>query len=330
MERIRSRRCSLGPLAALLALLPFAAPPNWAGADGHLRPSAPVGWGLAPTDAATASDDDEKEPDPGPSEEEVEAMVERIESALDDGFLEEKLEALEAARHVPHDDVAKAVAKAEKDDAKEVRLACVVTLGHLRVDAALDTLHGWCKKTKTRMHEEAFAIEVFKALGRHGNTDSLKHLENGAINEERPLFEARILAMGRIHHADAVAEIVGIMNKLRATSGGRDGREEREENVRFMDVIQLALNSLTGADQGVDRRAWQSWWNDTKRDLELDPQDKPLMTRNLARKWRRYWGPEVGRRDQEKEDEKKDEDEEEKKEGRTRDSSGPRAGGGAR
>lgn len=231
---------------------------------------------------------DDEEEDEGPTKEEVEAAVERLEEALDSDDFEVRVAALVEAREVQHDDVAKEVAKAVKDKAKEVRLAAVTSLGYLRVPYSLTTLHKWSKK-KSMLEDTTFAKEMFKAIGRHQNKKSLKYLEDGAVNAPRDEFEARVLAMGKIPHMDAVEEIVSIMNKLRANEGGRGRRDEREENVKNMDVIQLALNHLTGADEGTDRRAWQKWWNNNKRDIEIDPDAMPLMVRNLENKWRSYW-----------------------------------------
>jgi len=242
---------------------------------------------LAPAVLVDEDEEEDDEPAP-PTKEEVEAAVERLEEGLESDDFEARVAALVEARQVQHDDVAKEVAKAVKDDAKEVRLACVTSLGYLRVPYALKTLHKWSSK-KSMLEDNAFAKELFKAIGRHQDKKSLKYLEDGAVNAPRDVFEARVLAMGKIPHMDAVEEIISIMNKLRANEGGRGRKDEREENVKNMDVIQLALNHLTGADEGTDRRAWQKWWNNNKRDIEIDPEEMPIMTRNLENKWRAYW-----------------------------------------
>ncbi|QDU83664.1 hypothetical protein Pla163_07630 [Planctomycetes bacterium Pla163] len=234
-------------------------------------------------------DDEEEEKDAEPTDEEVEAAVAKLKAALDEGSFDEKVQALEAARSVPHKDVVKIVATAVKDDAKEVRIAAVTALGYLDVDQALDTLHGWSKK-KTMTKDDDFALALFKAIGRHGDKSSLKYLEDNIFSSPKKVLEARIVAMGKIRHEDAVEEVIGIMNKMRSNEGGPGGNgKEQKENVPHMDAVQLALHALTGANEGTSRRDWQTWWNENKRKLEIDPKEMPPMERSLENKWLEFW-----------------------------------------
>lgn len=265
---------------ALAAILPFASGPALAEASA----------------AVTAQDedkDDKEEEEAGPTDEEVDAAVEKLKAVLKEGSFDEKVQALEEARAVPHKDVVKIVVTAVKDDAKEVRLAAVTALGYLEVDRALDTLHGWSKK-KTMTKDDDFALELFKAIGRHGDKGSLKYLEDNIFSSPNKVLEARIIAMGKIRHEDAVGEVIGIMNKMRSNNGGKGGGKggggkEQEENVPHMDAVRLALHALTGANEGTSRRDWQTWWNENKRKLEIDAKEMPPMERSLETKWLEFW-----------------------------------------
>jgi len=264
----------------------------------HSRPQALVlllslllAWiGLAPT--SFGQEEDPK--DEGPTEEEVAAQVEKLERVLAEGAYDEKVEALTAARAFPHDDVVSVVTGALKDKAKEVRLCAVATLGYLDVDSALRELHKLPKK-KANLEDEQFAIEMFRAIGRHGDKKSLKVLEDNILGSPRAVLECRILAIARVRDVESLEMIVSLMNKLRSNEGGKGEPKGGREDVPHMGTIQLALHVLTGANEGTERSAWQRWWNDNKKDVEITD-EYPTLERALEVKWFEFWNETPGGR----------------------------------
>ncbi|MEZ5978960.1 MAG: HEAT repeat domain-containing protein [Planctomycetota bacterium] len=238
--------------------------------------------------AAFASKADEKK-DEGPTEEEVEAAVAKIEKVLDEGSFEDKVKVLVEVRTVQHEDVAKEVAKAIKDDAKEVRTAAVQTLGYLKVDSSLKELTSLTKKKKYT-EDEDMAIEIYKSIGRHGSKKSLKVLEDDILNSTEKVLQTRILAIGHVRDDDSVELLIGLMNKMKGNrGGGKGGPGEGKENIPNMQQFRLALHVLTGADEGLDRRDWQRWWNDNKHDLDVTD-EYPELDKGLETQWKSYWG----------------------------------------
>lgn len=266
---------------ALAALLPFAAGPALAAASA----------------AVTAPDEGESE-EAGPTDEEVEAAVAELEAVLDEGAFDEKVAALEKAQVMQHNDMAKAVAAAVKDDSMEVRIAALDALGHIRVGSALKSLHGFAKK-KSVVETEDQALALFKAIGRHGDTDSISVLKDDLNASPRAVGEARILALGKIRHEKSIDALIGIMNK--------GGKSRKGKAAQHMGEVRLALHVLTGADEGTKRKSWQTWWNDNKHDLEVDPEQLPELDPKLERTWRRFW-------DEEEEEEEPTDDDNEKEE----------------
>jgi len=239
--------------------------------------------GLAP--ALAAQDGEPKEE--GPTEEEVAAQAEKLSKALEEGSYEDKLAALVASRAFPHDDIVKLVADATKDKAQEVRVCAVASLGYLDVDSALSELHKYTKK-KSLLEDEQFALETYRAIGRHGKKKSLKILEDNILGSPKAVLECRILAIARVRDFDSVDIIVSLMNKLRSTDGGKGEPKGGREDVPDMPTIQLALHVLTGADEGTKRADWQRWWNDNKHDIEVT-EEYPPLDRAHETKWREFW-----------------------------------------
>jgi hypothetical protein len=266
-----------------------------------LFPLAAAGPSVASTTTAITVPDDDGEDEAGPTDEEVEAAVAELEAVLEEGAFDEKVAALVKARAMQHEDMAKAVATAVKDDSKEVRIAAIDALGHIRVGAALKSLHGFARK-KALVEEEDQAVAIFKAIGRHGDTDSIKVLEDDLSGSSRTVAEARILALGKIRHEKSVEALIAIMNK--------SGKGKKGNVGQYMDEIRLALHVLTGADEGTNRKNWQSWWNDNKHDIEVDPDGPAELDGKLGRTWRRFWDEEEKATDgAEKEREDGDDDE---------------------
>jgi len=270
-------------------------------------------FALAPATARTAAQveppvrDDEPVPveepveddDAGPTEEEVERAVAELERALEGDAFDEKVAAIEAVRTVHHENVVEAIVEAFDDDALEVRVAAAKALGSMPLENALDALHQRAKKKKT-MEPEELAVATLNAIAMHGDPSSVRILEDDVIGAPPLVARARILGLGRIRHEDALEALVGIMNKLRVGRRG-DGHTNMTE-------VRIALHVLTGIDQGADRRDWQRWWNDNKRDFEV-PAQVPELDRKLGRQWRQYWGEHEGRRGDEDGEEPEDDEE---------------------
>jgi hypothetical protein len=143
-------------------------------------------------------------------------------------------------------------------------------------------------KKKANLEDEQFAIEMFRAIGRHGDKKSLKVLEDNILGSPRAVIECRILAIARIRDVESLEMIVSLMNKLRANEGGKGEPKGGREDVPHMGTIQLALHVLTGANEGTERSAWQRWWNDNKKDVEITA-EYPTLERGLEAKWFEFW-----------------------------------------
>jgi len=262
-------------VSLVLAFVSFAAPLH-----ARQEPPPPIPpIEEPPTPAPEPAPEPAPAPAPAPTEEDIANVVLKLRTTLADGAFDEKVAALEEACVCVHDDVVAVVASAIKDEAKEVRTAAVVALGRMPLESARDALHGFTKR-KPLLADEDLAVEIYKSIGRLASRDSIDLLEDNALGSSDRVAQARILALGRIRHADSVEALMGLMNKLRVAKGAAN---------KQMQELRIALHVLTGVDQGADRRDWQRWWNDNKRGLEVAEQ-VPELDRKLGRLWEAYWG----------------------------------------
>jgi hypothetical protein len=104
-----------------------------------------------------------------------------------------------------------------------------------------------------------------------------------------------------IRHRDSVEGVIGLMRKV--------GRHRAQ---RHMEDVRTALMVLTGVDHGRSQDAWNEWWNDNKRTLEIQAEPHALP-KKAQREWDRYWGLEPA---------------EEERPAKRRDGEGRRRGGG--
>jgi hypothetical protein len=92
------------------------------------------------------------------------------------------------------------------------------------------------------------------------------------------VVQARIWAIANIRHADSVAALVGMMR-----SGGRERVQE------YMGDFRVGLMMLTGQDHGRSQDAWQAWWNENKKRVEVAP-EAPRLPAVEQRAWEYFWG----------------------------------------
>lgn len=212
----------------------------------------------------------------------VEDTVEALEKAFEDGDVEARINALNKALDVPHEDVVELVAVALGDRDPTVVDTALETLRFLEHDAALDALHKTLARDKRFKADQELTPKLLRAIGQHGNPKSIsvltKDLFRGSLEKQREITGARILALGQIRSKQSVEALVSLMNKA------------SHKNVYpHMDELRLSLMVLTGADHGKDREQWQLWWNENKKELVVG-EELPLLPERDKRRWDRYWG----------------------------------------
>ena len=219
-----------------------------------------------------------------PSAEAVAAAVERLEQAFGKGDSAARIEAVRAAQSVPDARVVKWVAKGLNDRDVEVQKATLEGLRFLKHPDALGALHK-CYRTDRKLVKDAERAQLlFRAIGQHGSKDSLELLSDDAFSTtENKILQARILAIANIRDRESVEVLMDLMN--------RAGRQRLQPH---MDTFALALQRLTGADHGKSLEAWQKWWNEVKRELEV-PAAPPKLSKLDQLRWDKFWGNEQTR-----------------------------------
>jgi len=220
----------------------------------------------------------------GPAKEEVQAAVERLKEAFSKGEPADRIEALRLAADVPDERVVEAVAKGLRDRDAEVRKAAIESLRFLEHPAALQALHACYRRDRKLSKDPALGPLLFRAIGQHASPGSIDVLADDAFSTtESAILQARILALANIRTPESVETLIDLMN--------RAGLSRLHDN---METFRLALVRLTGTDQGTSLGGWQRWWNEVKRDLEVDPEPGKL-TRADQLKWDQFWGVEPTR-----------------------------------
>jgi hypothetical protein len=224
----------------------------------------------------TASQDPKPAPPPDP--ERVEAVVAELKSSFARKDTAPKLEAVAAAEQLLHKDVIVALAKGLKEE-HEVQAAVIEALRWMDHPESLSQLHSAYKKNKGLADDAELFPALLKAIGQHGNKDSIKVLaDNPFKTTGRNAIRARILGLGKIRTRDSFDEVIALMQKV-----------GRKKSVPYMDDFRMALMHLTGVDKGKSNEAWMRWWNDNKRSFKL-PSKEPVLPKAQARFWSRYWG----------------------------------------
>lgn len=169
------------------------------------------------------------------------------------------------------------------------RIAAARKLGKSDAPEALTALHEAFQDPKVRANETLFST-VLKAIGRHGNPESVALLKDKPFDgATESTIRTRIYALGNIRSVDAVETLVGMAQK-----GGPSRRTRRgQAEFPLMADFQVALAVLTGENEGTSKGAWAAWWREAKADFEIDPERPPLPS-YLRERWEKFWGESYG------------------------------------
>jgi hypothetical protein len=245
-----------------------------------LDPQVPAGVIANQGPAALLATEDKDEDEPKIDPKKLEATVELLNNAFKKGSdVVDKLEAITAAVAVPHEDVAKALAKGLKDKEPEVITATIDGLRQMAIPGALSELVSAHKRERNIKKDDDLFAALLKAIGAYGHPDNVELLADDMLhNSHRGTIQARVLGLGNTRCKESVEELISIMNSA--------GRKKIKPH---MSEIALALTALTGSDQGQSLDRWTTWWNANKRDLEIDEVMAPLP-KKLNAKWSKFWG----------------------------------------
>jgi hypothetical protein len=171
------------------------------------------------------------------------------------------------------------IAKGLRGSERDVQAASIEALRLTVHPHALDALHRTYKTDKKIEKDSELYAALIRAFAQHGDPASVRLLTSNPLNKgDRTVARARILGLGMIRHRDAVEGVIGLMRKV--------GRHRAQ---RHMEDVRTSLMILTGADHGRSQEAWNGWWNDNKRTLEIS--EKPhALPKKTQKAWDRYWG----------------------------------------
>ena len=223
--------------------------------------------------------------DERPTKEQVEAAVERIETALEDRKAEGAVRgnALRAETDLVHPAVIAAIAKGLGEREPLVVDAAIESLGQMRHRDALTALTKWGKRSRKTLEKETERMTAWiKAIGRHQDVESLELLAKDAFKQDaRDLLMARIYSIANVHAKESIEVLMDLLTSTDA----------RRVNNNFR-TVRPALMRLTGIDHGNDPLAWTKWWRGAKRSFEL-PKEPATLPRQDQTRWDRFWGNEV-------------------------------------
>lgn len=225
-----------------------------------------------------------RDPAPPPTPQEVQATLLDLKAALKARELSAIQAALERAGKVPHQDVVGLVAKAFRDDRKEVRHAAIASLRYMDHEDALIALHRLAKDKKW-MSDKEYAPSILRAIGQHADPSSLKILS--ADPSRTPFHEAtraRILGLGNIRKVESIHALIKLMNDK-----GSNQRNLKQRYGAFNGDFRLSLIVLTGTDQGTNPELWWRWWRKNKKTFAVTA--RPIeLPKSLRYRWDSYWG----------------------------------------
>lgn len=214
-----------------------------------------------------------------PSPERVAAAVEALRAAFGRGDSAARLEAIQAASEVVHEDVVALVAKGIKDSDEVVRDASIEALRRMPHEDALDALHATYKRDRSIKKSPESYARLLRAIAQHGSEGSLRYLTDGSLTgSDYIVARARILGLAGIRSPKSVEALMDMMRSA--------GRHQVQV---YMDDLRLALQALTGVDQGKVQDAWFAWWNDNKKKVVVAPELPPLP-KDARRRWDVFWG----------------------------------------
>ena len=218
----------------------------------------------------------------GPDPAKVAAAVANLKKGLAERDPALRVQALQSASSVAHEDVVDLISKkALRDKEMEVVRYAIDVLGLMAHDEARVALEGFLKRDKRiREDHEAFALLV-RSIGRHASPKSITPLTKDLFAvRERDVVQARILSLGNIRDPRAVKELFKLMSSV-----------DRRRLNPYMDEFRIALMLLTGVDQGESPERWLAWWNDNKKALKVGKK-APALPEKLQRRWDGFWGNE--------------------------------------
>jgi len=219
----------------------------------------------------------------GPTPAQVAEARGALDAALRSGALGELLAALEAAQRVPHPEVVKRVARALRDERKEVQLAA---LASLRWSSHPDALAALTQAQEERRWKDdrELLLASLRAIGQHGDPRSVGLLARDPFEpHDHAIWRARIFGLARIGTEPALEALLGILG---ATT---TGRPPERRVAPLMPEMRTALVLLTGVDLGLSPELWEDWWR-TNRKRYRPPQEPPLLPRDLRERWDEFWG----------------------------------------
>ena len=162
---------------------------------------------------------------------------------------------------------------------REVQAAAIEALRYNAHADALEALHKVLKKDKKLRKDAELYAALVRAVCQHGDTSSLKVLGKNPLDKlDRQVGRARILGYGMIRDRESVAALMKLLQSL--------GLRERQN---YMQDFRIALYVLSGVDKGTNVEAWQTWWNDHKKTLEI-AEKAPKLPETEQLRWNRYWG----------------------------------------
>lgn len=192
---------------------------------------------------------------------------------------------LENIGRVPSKLVTKEVAKGLKHKSQQVVLAALDALRYNTDPSALDQLLK-AKSNKPLHKDEKTAVGFALALGQKADIKCLKLLTEDLVATAKipdAVLKAKIAAIGRIRHKDAVEAILDYSKTT--VAGGR-----RRGGVRnMMTEAQISLKVLTGVDMGTSTSAWQEWWYDSKKSFKMSEEEWSLEDARAQRRWDALW-----------------------------------------
>lgn len=212
--------------------------------------------------------------------ERVEEAVAALDAAAKGGDAEVYAKAIRGSVDALDKRVVDAVAKGLKHKDAGVAWAAIETLGRMRHPESLHVLSGYYKSERKALSEDELRLaELLKSIGRLGDPKGIETLVDSPFSAKTyPVIQARLLGLGNIRDARAVAALFDLFEKV--------GQRDLD---RYMDDIRLALVQLSGQDLGKDPRQWKSWWQSNKKGFTVAPEAKPLPA-ELETRWNEYWG----------------------------------------
>lgn len=224
-----------------------------------------------------------------PTPDQVKVAVQRFQDAYKAKNVDLIAATIEQNGGVVSDKVVHELGRALRYKDRKVRMYSVIALGWSPDKHALRQLHRmYRREKKLGKTDEGLFAELLKAIGRHGARDSIKVLSDKPFKyHSLESSRARIYGLGNIRHKDAVEALIKGM-RLTGTKGPRSARGFYTDTPRAMPEFNVALTVLTGVSLGPNQQAWNSWWNDNKRKLRVQP-ERPQVPQTVSRTWERYW-----------------------------------------